>query len=54
MDVQVTDNQPLHLDDSLQVNSDNLLRKMLFHFLLMFKSGFLTVVPSKQHLVRFS
>lgn len=42
--VQVTDNQPLHLDDSLQVISDNLLCKMLFHFLLMFRSQSVTVV----------
>lgn len=50
MDVQVTDNQPLNLDDSLQVISDNLLCKMLFHFFLTFKSGFLIVVLLEQEL----
>lgn len=53
MDVQVTDNQPLHLDDSLQVISDNLLCKMLFHFFLTFKSVIVVLLEQEPDFHKF-
>lgn len=52
-DVQVTDNQSLHLDDSLQVISDNLLCKMLFHFFLTFKSVIVVLLEQEPDFHKF-